>query len=181
MKLALYGGSFDPPHAGHVAIVTKALEVLNVEKVVVVPASRNPFKPYAVVDGAIRYGWLKEIFHDYENVEISDFEIAQQRSVYTIETIKHYAPLCDEIYLIIGADNLEKLPSWYRFDALNEMVHWVVATREGIPIPENMIRLNIDVPISSTDIRTSLSPLGLEPKIEKKILTYYKEHHESTN
>ena len=176
MKLALYGGSFDPPHAGHVAVVNKALEVLSIDKLIIVPASRNPFKPYAAVEGTIRYGWLKEIFRLYEKVEISDFEIAQQRSVYTIETVKHYAASCDELYLIIGADNLEKLSSWHCFDELNTMVHWVVATREGRAIPQNMIRLNIDVPISSTDIRTSLSSLGLESEIEKKILTYYKEH-----
>ncbi|MDP2849825.1 MAG: nicotinate (nicotinamide) nucleotide adenylyltransferase [Sulfuricurvum sp.] len=176
MKLALYGGTFDPPHAGHVAVVLKALEVLSIDKLIIVPASRNPFKPFAAVEGTIRYEWLREIFSPYEKVEISDFEIAQQRSVYTIETVKHYAPVCDELYLIIGADNLEKLSSWHCFYELNAMVHWVVATREGREIPQNMIRLNIDVPISSTDIRTSFSSLGLEPNIEKKIITYYKEH-----
>lgn len=176
MKLALYGGTFDPPHAGHVAVVQEALEILPIDKLIIIPASRNPFKPCATVEGTIRYEWLREIFSPYDKVEISDFEIAQQRSIYTIETVKHYATLCDELYLIIGADNLEKLSSWHCIDELNTMVHWVVATREGRKIPQNMIRLNIDVPISSTDIRTSSSSLGLEPNIEKKIITYYKEH-----
>jgi len=176
MKLALYGGSFDPPHAGHVAVVQEALKILPIDKLIIVPASRNPFKPCTTVEGTVRYEWLKEIFTPYAKVEISDFEIAQHRSVYTIETLKHYATLSDELYLIIGADNLEKLSSWHCFDELNAMVHWVVATREGREIPQNMIRLNIDVPISSTDIRTSLSSLGLENEIENKILTYYKEH-----
>jgi nicotinate-nucleotide adenylyltransferase len=176
MKLALYGGSFDPPHAGHVAIVTKALNVLAVDKLVIVPASRNPFKPSVAASGAVRYRWLKEIFKPYEKVEISDFEILQKRSVYTIETVQHFAPLCDTLYLIIGADNLEKLYDWHRIEELNKMVQWVVAARSDIPIPENMIRLNIDVPISSTDFRSTFCPLGLEPDIEKNIITYYKEH-----
>ncbi|OHD84331.1 nicotinate (nicotinamide) nucleotide adenylyltransferase [Sulfuricurvum sp. RIFCSPLOWO2_12_FULL_43_24] len=176
MKLALYGGSFDPPHAGHVAVVTKALEVLSVDKVIIVPAWRNPFKPSVVADGAFRYEWLKEIFAPLEKVEISDFEITQEKSVYTIETVKHYTTQCDEIYLIIGADNLEKLPTWHSFDELNTMVHWVVAARSDIPIPENMIRLTINAPISSSDFRASGSPLGLEANIEQKITTYYKEH-----
>lgn len=176
MKLALYGGSFDPPHAGHVSIVTKALEVLDVKKVIIVPAWRNPFKPSVIADGTLRYGWLKEIFAPLKKVEISDFEISQARSVYTIETVKHYAAMGHEIYLIIGADNLEKLPSWHSFDELNTLVHWVVAARSDIPIPETMIRLTINAPISSTDFRTSGAPLGLEATIEQKITTYYKEH-----
>ena len=176
MKLALYGGSFDPPHAGHVAVVQEALRVLPIDKLIIVPASRNPFKPSVTVDGAVRYEWLKEIFTPFEKVVISDFEITHDRSVYTIETVKHYAPLCDELYLIIGADNLEKLSHWHNIDELNAMVHWVVADRDGIPVPENMIRLAIQVPISSTDFRSSYVSLGLEPKIEKKIITYYKEH-----
>lgn len=176
MKLALYGGSFDPPHAGHIAVVTKALEVLAVDKLVIVPAWRNPFKPSVIADGTLRYKWLREIFAPLPQVEISDFEISMGRSVYTIETVKHYLTQYDEIYLIIGADNLEKLSGWHAFDELNTMVHWVVASRNDITVPENMIRLTISEPISSSDFRTSGSPLGLNPDIEQKITTYYKEH-----
>lgn len=176
MKLALYGGSFDPPHAGHVAIVRRALEILPIDKLIIVPAWRNPFKSFVIASGTVRYAWLKEIFKHDDKVFVSDFEISQNRSVYTIETLSHYADMCDEFYLIIGADNLEKLSSWHQYDELNKKVKWVVASRSDIPIPENMIRLNIDVPISSTDFRSSICPLGLEPEIEKKIITYYKEH-----
>lgn len=176
MKLALYGGSFDPPHAGHVAVVQEALHALPIDRLVIVPAFCNPFKSSATVNGAVRCEWLKEIFKPYDKVAISDFEINQNRSVYTIETVKHYAAECDELFLIIGADNLEKLPTWHDFDRLSTMVHWVVAARDGIVIPKNMIRLTTDVPISSTDFRKSGASLGLEPKIEQKIITYYKEH-----
>lgn len=176
MKLALYGGSFDPPHAGHVAVVTEALKHLEIDRLLIVPASRNPFKDSVRAEGYIRYKWLKEIFAPYPKVSISDFEIAQDRSVYTVETVEHFAPSAEKIYLIIGADNLEKLTSWHQFSKLDILVTWVVATRNGVVIPERMIRLNVDVAISSTDFRTSLTPLGLEPKIEQKILTYYKEN-----
>ena len=176
MKLALYGGSFDPPHAGHVAVVLKALEVLPIDKLLIVPAWRNPFKPSVIAEGTVRYGWLKTIFSSLEKVEISDFEIMLDRSVFTIETVEHFAPLYDEIYLIIGADNLESLEKWHRYEELNRRVTWVVASRDGIAIPENMMHLAVDVPICSTDIRLTLTSLGLEREIETKILTYYKEH-----
>ncbi len=176
MKLALYGGSFDPPHAGHVAVVLKALEILPIDRLIIVPAWRNPFKPYAVAEGLVRCEWLKAIFAKIDKVEISEFEIMMGRSVFTIETVKYYAPSYDEIYLIIGADNLENLEKWHSYQELNALVKWVVASRDDIPIPEHMIRLAIDVPIRSTDIRSSLTSLGLKAEIETKILTYYKEH-----
>jgi nicotinate-nucleotide adenylyltransferase len=176
MKLALYGGSFDPPHAGHVAVVTEALKSLKIDRLIIVPASRNPFKPYVRAEGQVRYRWLKEIFDPFEQVSISDFEINQSQSVYTIETVKHFRRDDDMIYLIVGADNLEKLDTWHRFEELNQMVTWVVATRNNVAIPERMIRLNVDVAISSSDFRTSLGSLGLPPEIEYTIQTYYKEH-----
>lgn len=176
MKLALYGGSFDPPHAGHVAVVTEALKHLEIDQLIIVPASRNPFKDTVRADGHTRYEWLKEIFAPYEKVSVSDFEIAQHHCVYTIETVKHFCQTYESIYLIIGADNLEKLTSWHRFEELSQLVTWVVATRNNVSIPEPMIRLDVEVAISSTDFRDSFSSLGLNPTIEKKILTYYKEH-----
>ncbi len=181
MKLALFGGSFDPPHAGHVGVVTKALEVLPIDRLIIVPAARNPFKPFVRAEGVKRYEWLKKIFAGYGKVQISDFEIAQNRSVYTIETVKHFAPLCDELYLIIGADNLEKLQEWHCYDELDSVVHWVVASRNAIPLPAHMTRLDVNVPISSTDFRSKWSSLGLDPGIEQEIITYYKELNELKN
>jgi len=181
MKLALYGGSFDPPHAGHVRVVTEALKQLPIDRLIIVPAFKNPFKSSVKADSGTRYRWLMTLFSPLQKVEVSDFEIRQNRSVYTIETVKHYAALCDELYLIIGADNLEKLPLWHSFDELNTLVHWVVASRGDIPIPENMISLPVDEKISSTDFRDSFSPLGLEPTLENEIYTYYKELYEPTN
>lgn len=181
MKLALFGGSFDPPHAGHVGVVDEALKTLPIDRLIVVPAMRNPFKTRVRASGRVRYGWLKRIFASYEKVEISDFEISQNRSVYTIETVRHYRPMCDELYLIIGSDNLDTLDQWHCFEELDVSVRWVVATRGETPVPEGMIPLNIDVPISSTDFRTRFTPLGLERGIENDITTYYKELNESEN
>lgn len=181
MNIALYGGSFDPPHAGHVCVALKALEVLECDQLIIVPAFRNPFKTSIVADGETRLRWLRSIFEPYPHVTISDFEIRLNRSVTTIETVRHYAPLCDKLYLIIGADNLETLHAWHDVEKLKKMVTFVVAARDNITIPSGMIALEVDVPISSTDFRTSFSPLGLDEEIENDIITYYKEHYEPTN
>lgn len=181
MKLALYGGSFDPPHAGHVAVVNAALETLPVDQLIIVPAYRNPFKNSVSAEGAKRMEWLQKIFSATAKVQISDFELSQGKSVYTVETIRHFAPLYDEIYLIIGADNLEKLQEWHLFDELDSMVTWAVANRGEIPIPTHMIALSVNEPISSTDFRNRFEPLGLDSEIENEIITYYKEINESKN
>ncbi len=57
----------------------------------------------------------------------------------------------------------------------------MVASRGGIPIPEYMIELRVDVPVSSTDFRTRFAPLGLSSEIENEIITYYKERNERKN
>ncbi|HEX5711016.1 MAG TPA: nicotinate (nicotinamide) nucleotide adenylyltransferase [Sulfuricurvum sp.] len=181
MKLALFGGSFDPPHIGHVHVALKALETLEVDRLIIVPAYRNPFKPSICADGAHRIHWLEQIFAPYPNIEISDYEINAGHSVFTIETVRHYAATCDTLYLIIGADNLATLAQWHEYEALHSMVTFVVAARDGIVIPKNMIVLDVDESTSSTGFRSSFGSLGLEETIENEIITYYKEHYEPTN
>jgi len=181
MNIALYGGSFDPPHIGHVRVALKALEILEIDKLIIVPAFKNPFKPSVSTDGMQRLQWLKKIFAPTPKIEISSFEIDQHRSVYTIETVRHYAKICDKLYLIIGADNLASLHEWRDIDTLRMIATFVVATRNGISIPNDMITLPVKEEISSTDFRYSFSSLGLDEEIENDIKTYYKEHYEPTN
>jgi nicotinate-nucleotide adenylyltransferase len=179
--LALYGGSFDPPHAGHVHVALKALDVLDIDRLIIVPNFRNPFKTSKCADGAIRIQWLQKIFEPYEKIDISDFEVTMHRSVPTIETVEHFAPENEKLYLIIGADNLSSLPRWHHYDQLCQKVIFVVATRDNITIPQGMVVLDVNEERRSTHFRDSFTSLGLEEEIEKDIITYYKEHHESKN
>jgi nicotinate-nucleotide adenylyltransferase len=179
--LALYGGSFDPPHSGHVRVALKALDVLDIDKLIIVPNFRNPFKSSACAEGAVRIQWLQQIFEPYEKIEISDFEVNLHRSVPTIETVEHYAPDNKKLYLIIGADNLPSLKQWYNYEKLAQKVIFVVAKRDNITIPEGMITLDINEERRSTHFRDQYSPLGLEETLEKDIITYHKEHHEPKN
>ena len=179
--LALYGGSFDPPHAGHVRVALKALDVLDIDKLIIVPNFRNPFKLSACAQGAIRIQWLKQIFEPYEKIEISDFEVNLNRSVPTIETVEHYTSNNEKLYLIIGADNLPSLKQWHNYEKLAQKVVFVVATRDNIAIPSGMITLDVNEESRSTNFRESYAPLGLEKTLEKDIITYYKEHHEPKN
>ena len=179
--LALYGGSFDPPHAGHVHVALKALNVLDIDKLIIVPNFRNPFKSSVCAEGTVRIQWLKQIFEPYEKIEISDFEVNLHRSVPTIETVEHYASEDEKLYLIIGADNLPSLEQWHDYKKLAQKVIFVVATRDNITIPPGMITLEVNEESRSSNFRDHNFALGLEETLEKDIITYYKEHYEPKN
>lgn len=181
MNIALYGGSFDPPHIGHVRVVEAALAVLPIDRLIIVPAYKNPFKQSIYAPANKRFEWLRKLFADIPKVEISDFEIRQNRSVTTIETVEHFHHFYETIYLIIGADNLEKLSQWHRYEELTTLVHWVVATRGESIIPDGMIRLEVNAPISSTECRALTRSSGLHPAIDQDIITTYKENYEPKN
>lgn len=172
-KIALFGGSFDPPHTGHLAVVDAALRQLDIDKVVIVPAYLNPFKSHSHAPASLRLKWLREVFRGEERVEISDFEVARNRPVPSIETVRHFLKEADTIYLIIGADNLTALHRWHDFEALDTLVTWVVAKRGDIEIPEGFIVLDIDHPVSSTELRARIDHTALPGSVADEIADYY--------
>ncbi|MFA6789169.1 MAG: nicotinate (nicotinamide) nucleotide adenylyltransferase [Arcobacteraceae bacterium] len=158
MKIAIFGGSFDPPHTGHEAIVREALKSLDMDRLFIVPTYLNPFKKSFFLDETMRFKLLQKLFKSEKKVEICDYEIVQKRAVYTIETVKflQQQTQCSTIYLIIGEDNLQKLPLWQSFEELKELVQFVVASRnikESSSTAVEFIKLPINIDVSSTDIR----------------------------
>jgi nicotinate-nucleotide adenylyltransferase len=153
MNIAIYGGSFDPPHLGHYQVVVEAIDRLPVDKVIVLPNYRNPWKETFQLPPEKRYNLLQKIFNKFSNVEVSDFEINNGRPTLTIETVRHFSEIYDSIYLLIGADNLKKVHLWDEFEEIDKRVTWVVATRNEIEIPDGYIILPVDVSISSTQLR----------------------------
>jgi len=180
-KIAIFGGSFDPPHNGHLAVVDAALERLPVDELVIVPAYLNPFKSESCAPAPLRLEWLHRIFDGDRRIRISDFEVAMHRPVPSIETVRHFLEEAEHVYLIIGADNLESLPRWRDFETLDTLVTWVVARRDGIAVPEGYITLDVDRPVSSTHLRTKPDARELPPAVADAITAYYKEHNAEKN
>jgi nicotinate-nucleotide adenylyltransferase len=173
MNIALFGGSFDPPHTGHIAVVEQALKQLPVDRLIVMPAYLNPFKSQSHAPAAKRLAWLRAIFDGVEKVEVSDFEIAKGRPVPTIETVRHFIGKAAALYVIIGADNLASLRKWKEFEALDAMVTWVVATRGDIAVPPEYIRLDVDRPVSSTRLREKIEHKKLPESVAEEIADFY--------
>ena len=179
INIALFGGSFDPPHIGHEMIVKSALKELDIDKLFVVPTYLNPFKESFHTPAHIRYKWLKKLFKNTPKVEVSDYEILQERAVATIETVEYFYKILDidKFYLIIGDDNLENLHKWKEYERLKELVTFVIATRYKKEYPKNLKILNISANISSTKLREKLDTKYLPASISKDIIIYYKEHN----
>jgi len=154
---ALFGGSFDPPHFGHLEIIKKSIEILDIDKLIVVPTYLNPFKKRFFLPPKARFEKLRKLINEYPKVEVSNFEINQKRAVPTIETLEHLEKKYNPKYIIIGADNLENIEKWKNFKELNSKVIWVIATRDGYSLKTKKLNrfkiLKIDAKISSTEIR----------------------------
>lgn len=178
--VAMFGGSFDPPHLGHRIIVEKALIELDIDLLIIMPAYQNPLKKASIATPAQRMKMCKTVFEDLPKVTISDYEM-QQEIRYTSNSVKYFKTMYDLKYLIIGADNLPSLHLWHDFKWLNSNINWVIASRENATIDENSVKilkhfivLDIDKNISSSEIRDGTKQEMIDQKISSQIETIYK-------
>jgi nicotinate-nucleotide adenylyltransferase len=75
MNIAIFGGSFDPPHIGHEKIALKAIKKLDIDKLIVVPTYLNPFKSDSHLDADIRFSLIKRVFENEKKVKVSKYEV----------------------------------------------------------------------------------------------------------
>ena len=169
--IALFGGSFDPPHFGHKMVVDEALNVLKIEKLIVVPTFLNPFKSASYFTTEERLQLTQKLFESFSNVEVDAYEINEQKPTPTVQTLRHFQKFYDVRYIIVGADNLENIEKWQEFDYLNATITWVVATRAGYALKGDKLRafkrLNVEVDISSTQIREEIEKESLYMSINE--------------
>ncbi len=173
MNIAIFGGTFDPVHLGHIEIVKKALKDKDIDKIIIVPNFLNPLKNSFSAPAEIRLKWLKDVFDDFENVQVSDFEIKKNRPVYSIETINYFKPK----YFIIGSDNLKTFDKWKDIEEILKKTELVVAKRGEID--KNLLNkygikkiIDVNIPISSTEIRNGKFEY-IPEKIKNEIKEFY--------
>ena len=175
MNIAIFGGSFDPPHTGHELIVKKALEILDIDKLLVVTTYLSPFKENFCAPAAMRQNWLARMFEGIKKVEIFSYECDQKRQDPTIETVLHVKSLYPKakLFLIVGSDSYAALPKWNRHNELCTLVEFVVAPRGEFTPPKDLKILPINVNISSSKLRSFLDPRFIPKAIENEVITFY--------
>ena len=117
MTIGIYGGTFDPPHIGHIQACKNFLNSFMVDKMYIIPTSIPPHKiRNSIVDGATRFEMCKIAFENIaSNIEISDVELNRQGKSYTADTIKHFRELGNDIiYFLCGTDMFLTLDKWYK-------------------------------------------------------------------
>ena len=174
MKIGIYGGSFNPIHKGHIEIAKYAIDKLGLEKLYFVPAFKSPFKSkikYVPVEDRINMINLVKP----DKTDVSLFEANRKGVSYTIDTVRHFKQKFpdDDLYLIIGSDNVYKLNKWKNINEIAETVKIVVFKREGEFSKMNIKRYNatlLDNPLY--DFASSWFRKGYMNNIDESVMKY---------
>ena len=142
-KLVILGGTFNPPHIGHLLLAENAAYELKADKIVFMTSGNPPHKEYVEsADSIMRYEMVKLITKDNPLFEASDFEIFSGKPCYTADTLTKLGEihLETEFYFIIGLDSLIDFEKWYRPDVIFKSAKIAVAMRGGV-LPEKFLEL----------------------------------------
>jgi nicotinate-nucleotide adenylyltransferase len=156
MNVAIFGGSFNPPHLAHVFACAAVLSVEDVDRLVIVPAYRHPFaKALAPFDDRVAMcevgmAWLPR-------VEVSRVEEQLGGESRTLRTLQHLAESNPDwkLRLVIGADVLAEAPRWFGFEAIEQLAPPIVLPRAGVDVAGMDSPLLPDV--SSTQVRAMIA------------------------
>jgi len=177
-KIALFGGTFDPVHIGHISVASHAAEQIGADKLIFVPAKRSPLKGFLPKAGdRHRLAMIELAIAENDKFDVSDFELKRPAPSYTLETVRKfqadYQRNCS-VYWLVGADGIDDLQHWHAVEELIDACNLCTMYRAGCEPPdytrfENIwgssraekLRKNIIqtplVDVSSTEIRRRLA------------------------
>lgn len=141
MRLALYGGSFDPVHLGHLLVAEAALEELSLDRLIFIPAAQSPFKPgTSPAPAALRSRMLRLALAGQTRCDVDLLEIQRGGVSYSVDTAREFQRRFRDaqLFWLIGADHVPTLPQWREATRLAELVEFVVIPRPGeppVPLP----------------------------------------------
>lgn len=163
MKLGIYGGTFDPPHLGHLVVAQEALHQLALDRLLFVPASVPPHKQdRGITDGRIRLEMLRAAVAGVPGFDVSELELERDGPSYTADTLRQLGDAHPGagLFLVLGADQANELHTWREPDVIHSLARLVVFRRAGehpeIRAGSGAPPLEIEVPrldVSSTAIR----------------------------
>ena len=134
-RIALYGGTFDPVHLGHLEIARKVCELFEIEKVVFIPAQVAPHKLDSSVTPPVhRYAMLALATQSDPQLLISTFEIEAPNRRFTVDTLAYFVGrwgATSELFFVMGADSWSEITTWREWQRLLGMVNHIVVARPG--------------------------------------------------
>ena len=180
MRIALFGGTFDPIHNAHLKIARCAAEQFALGRVLFIPAARPPHKsgvtgtPYEH-----RYRMVELACRDEPLFEASRLEQGEQYSysIETIERVRASIAADDDLYFLIGSDAFAEIRTWHRWREVVASIEFIVVSRPGcvydVPEGARVHRLEgIDLPVSSSEIRRRLAAGDDRVEVPPTVLAY---------
>jgi len=160
LRVAVYGGSFDPPHLGHILSIAWALSAADVDEIWVIPTWEHAFDKAHRAPFAARMRMCELALAPFRDVKLLDIEKrlgGVSRTLDTLEALESANPDAD-FRLLIGADVLLETNRWHRWESVVGIAPPLVVGREGYPLPEGC---PISIPnVSSTEVRRTLDRDG---------------------
>ena len=131
-KIGIVGGTFNPIHLAHLYIAYEAKNQLNLDKIIFMPAGSPPHKKSEeVLEASLRYNMVYEAIKNYEDFEISNYEISKEGYSYTYETLENFKSKDNELYFITGADCLMDIEKWKNPEEIFKLSKLAVFNRPG--------------------------------------------------
>lgn len=146
-KIGLFGGTFNPPHIGHLLIAKEVKKEFLLNKIFFIPAYIPPHKnSQDVLDAQHRFNMVKLLVQNENDFIVSDYEIKKQVVSYTIETVKYFRSEFPEknFYFIIGSDNFYYIETWKEYKELLNMVNFIIYLRHSF-LKEKIIEKHKDI------------------------------------
>jgi len=196
-RIGVFGGSFDPVHLGHLTVAQDAVERLELDQLIFIPAAISPHKVgHFGAEGHHRLNMLQLATADHLRFEVSDMELLRGGVSYTFDTIQHLQaehPTTD-LFLIVGLDSLVELHRWKNVEELFDSCTVVpfgrggedparVATGCSLPetwktkLLDRLIRIH-EIEISASEIRMRIAEgLSIRYLVPPEVEMYIAEHH----
>ena len=163
-QVGIFGGTFDPPHVGHLIAAERVIEQAGLDHLVFVPTAVPPHKrDHEPEDGKHRMQMLRRSVHGNPRLRVSDIEIKRGGISYTVDTLKQLTATLPGTALsfIMGMDMLADFPNWRARDEILDLAEILVLTRPDFPLPklEHKLRERVricripDVGVASSEIR----------------------------
>jgi len=181
-RIGILGGTFDPPHNGHLLMAELVRESMQLDGIWLLPANVPPHKQGTSTPSVLRAEMANLAADTNEYFNVQDIELKRTGVSYTFDTVKILKDLYpkNEFYFIIGADMIAYLPKWHKIEELSKLIQFVGVNRTGYPVKSKYPVHLVDIPaidLSSTAIRARIrEQRTVKYMLPDTIIHFIKEH-----
>ena len=138
-RIGILGGTFDPPHVGHLWLASLAADAMELDRVIFMPAPQPPHKQGRSISPIVdRLLMTRLAIGGNDLFELTTLEVGRAGPSYTVDSVEELLRTYDDaaLFLIMSADSLAQIDTWHEPDRLLSLLEWVVGPRPGTPLPD---------------------------------------------